>query len=144
MLVSGSTTLTVSLNACRAKSLPPTLLIMAASSSRRSWGRSSVTKLYGRLCFSPAGISVWYLVAVRLRTIRVSWLSNAGVQRAPPTNLTVTGSGSSFENETSACVDFPLTSLMPKISAAGNEALTETARVGLCNLSCATSSSRGS
>ena len=56
--------------------------------------------------------------------------SKSGVQRLPPMKLTVTGSVSSLLKETSACVGLPLTSLMPKISAAGKEAETVTARFG--------------
>ena len=44
--------------------------------------------------------------------------------------LTLTGSGSSFENERRACVGWPLTSLMPNISDEGNCAETFTAKAG--------------
>ena len=54
--------------------------------------------------------------------------SKSGVHRLPPTNWTVTGSGSSLLNEMMESVGFPLTSLMPKISASGKEAETATFR----------------
>ena len=50
--------------------------------------------------------------------------------RLPPMKATVTGTGSSFEKERRACVGWPLTSLMPKISEDGNEVETLTARFG--------------
>lgn len=45
-------------------------------------------------------------------------------------NATLIASGSSFEMERTACVGWPLTSLMPKISEDGNDVETFTARLG--------------
>ena len=56
--------------------------------------------------------------------------SKSGVHRLPPTNCTVTGSGFSLLKERIESVILPLTSLIPKISASGKLADTETARVG--------------
>lgn len=49
--------------------------------------------------------------------------TSAGVTREPPTMTTLTGSGSLLETSNTARVGWPLTSLMPKISDCGNEAL---------------------
>lgn len=101
-------------------------------------------KLYGRVCFSPAGISTSYRVAVKLRTIRLEAgaLAARGAleERAPPTIEMVTGSASSLENESSALEARLLTSFTPKISASGNAALTLTAKFGV--FAAAMSSSR--
>jgi len=70
--------------------------------------------------------------------MRESRGSKSSVHRLPPTNWTMTGSVSSLLKERIDLVGLPLTSLMPKISASGNDAETETARLGL-----ATGSSTG-
>jgi hypothetical protein len=45
-------------------------------------------------------------------------------------NATLTDSASSLETDRTACVEWPLTSLMPKISEDGNDVDTFTARFG--------------
>jgi hypothetical protein len=93
-----------------------------------------VVKVYGRVSLAPAGIESPYLVAVKLRKIAVEGWTPSGstfvVDKAPPITATVTGSASLFLISTMAWFAWPFTSFTPKTSACGNEAVTETARLG--------------